>query len=101
TGGGAVTDNGTLGAYTVSTNGLAFTIDNTVVAGAQQFSVKYNGSVLFPCTVASCGGGGGGSGTVTTFSAGNLSPLFTSSVATPTVTPALTFGLSNAAQNSV
>lgn len=36
-------------------------------------------------------GGGGGSGTVTTFSAGNLSPLFNSSVATATSTPALTF----------
>lgn len=44
---------------------------------------------------------GGGSGTVTSFSAGNLSPLFTTSVATSTTTPALTFTLSNAAQNSV
>src|SRR5262245_35480515 len=35
--------------------------------------------------------GGGGSGTVTSFSAGNLSPLFTTSVATATTTPALTF----------
>lgn len=45
--------------------------------------------------------GGGGGGTVTSFSAGNLSPLFTTSVATSTSTPALTFALSNAAQNSV
>jgi hypothetical protein len=44
---------------------------------------------------------GGGSGTVTEFSAGNLSPLFTTSVATETTTPALTFALSNAAQNAV
>ena len=42
-----------------------------------------------------------GSGTVTTFSSGNLSPLFTTSVATATTTPALTYSLSNAAQNSV
>jgi hypothetical protein len=42
------------------------------------------------CTVA------GGGGTVTSFSAGNLSPLFTTSVATATTTPALTFTLSNA-----
>lgn len=35
----------------------------------------------------------GGSGTVTSFSAGNLSPLFTTSVATATTTPALTFAL--------
>jgi hypothetical protein len=46
-------------------------------------------------------GGGTGTGTVTSFSAGNLSPLFTTSVATATTTPALTFALSNAAQNSV
>jgi hypothetical protein len=42
-----------------------------------------------------------GSGTVTTFSAGNLSPLFATSVATATSTPALTFAASTAAQNSV
>lgn len=39
-------------------------------------------------------------GTVTSFSAGNLSPLFTTSVATATTTPALTFALSNAAANT-
>jgi hypothetical protein len=37
---------------------------------------------------------GGGSGTVTTFSSGNLSPLFTTSVSNPTTTPALSFSLS-------
>jgi hypothetical protein len=42
-----------------------------------------------------------GSGTVISFSAGNLSPLFTTSVATAASTPALSFSLSNAAQNSV
>jgi hypothetical protein len=41
------------------------------------------------------------SGTVTSFSAGNLSPLFTTSVATATSTPALTFALSNAAAHTV
>jgi len=44
-------------------------------------------------------GGGGGSGTVTTFSAGNLSPLFNSSVATATTTPALTFAQISQLQN--
>lgn len=39
-------------------------------------------------------------GTVTSFSAGNLSPLFTTSVATATTTPALSFSLSNAAANT-
>jgi hypothetical protein len=42
------------------------------------------------------GGGGGGSGTVTSFSAGNLSPLFTTSVSNPSTTPALSFSLSTA-----
>ena len=48
-----------------------------------------------------CSGSVSGSGSVTSFSAGDLSPLFTTSVATATTTPALTFTLSNAAQNSV
>jgi hypothetical protein len=42
----------------------------------------------------------GGTGTVTSFSAGNLSPLFTTSVATATTTPALTFALSTAAAHT-
>ncbi len=46
-------------------------------------------------------GGGGGSGSVTSFSAGNLSPLFTTSVATATTTPALTFALSSPSAYSV
>lgn len=46
-------------------------------------------------------GAGGGSGTVTSVSSGNLSPLFTVNVATATTTPAFTFTLTNAAQNAV
>lgn len=42
-----------------------------------------------------------GVGTVTSFSSGNLSPLFTTSVATSTTTPALSFSLSNAAGGTV
>lgn len=54
------------------------------------------------CQIANqSGGGGGGSGTVTNFSAGNLSPLFTSSVANPTTTPALTFAQVAQAANLV
>jgi hypothetical protein len=45
-----------------------------------------------------CGTAAGG--TVSTFSAGNLSPLFTTSVATATTTPALTFSLSTAAAHT-
>lgn len=43
---------------------------------------------------------GKGSGTVTNFSAGDLSPLFTTTEATTTTTPALSFVLSNAAAHS-
>lgn len=39
--------------------------------------------------------GGGGSGTVSNFTAGALSPIFTTSVSAPTTTPALTFNISN------
>lgn len=56
---------------------------------------------LFCQIVENGGGGGGGSGTVTSFSAGDLSPLFTTGVATPTTTPALSFALSTQAANLV
>lgn len=41
------------------------------------------------------------SGTVTSFSSGNLSPLFTTSVANSTTTPALTYSLSKAAAYTI
>lgn len=44
---------------------------------------------------------GSGSGTVTDFSAGDLSPLFTTSVATSTTTPALSFTLDTAGAQTV
>lgn len=43
---------------------------------------------------------GTGSGTVTSFSAGDLAPLFTTTETNPTTTPALTFTLSNAAAHT-
>lgn len=46
-------------------------------------------------------GSGGGSGTVTSFSAGDLSPLFTTSEATATTTPALSFSLNTQNANKV
>ena len=42
-----------------------------------------------------------GNGTVTSFSSGNLSPLFTTGVATATTTPALSFTLTNQTANRV
>ena len=43
----------------------------------------------------------GSSGTVTSFSSGDLSPLFTTSVANPTTTPALSFSLNSQSANVV
>lgn len=43
----------------------------------------------------------GSAGSVISFSAGNLSPLFTTNVTNPTTNPALSFSLSNAAGNTV
>ena len=45
--------------------------------------------------------GGGVGGTVTSFSAGTLSPIFTTSVATATTTPALSFTLSTQTANTL
>lgn len=92
--------------FTGSTSGTV-TIQPAAIAGTYALTLptddgtpnqvlQTNGSgILSWATV-----GGGGSGTVTDFSAGNLSPLFTTSVANSTTTPALTFNLSNAAANT-
>lgn len=84
--------------------------------GSTRGSVLYRGSagwsILAPGTsgyvLTSAGAGAdpawspeGSVGTVTSFSAGNLSPLFTTNVATATTTPALTFSLSDAAANRI
>jgi len=45
--------------------------------------------------------GGGGSGTVTNFSAGDLTPLFTTTETNPTTTPALTFAQITKAANLI
>jgi len=73
----------------------ASAIPNSALANA---ATTVNGQT---CTLGSTCTITVGTGTVTNFSAGTLSPLFTTSVATATTTPALTFSLSNAAQNSV
>lgn len=52
---------------------------------------RESGFKLQPVIVVDNSGGGGGSGTVTAVTAGNASPLFTSSVANGTTTPALLF----------
>lgn len=66
-------------------------------AGSSCLQIDVFGNIT---NTGSACGTGSGSGTVTSFSAGNLSPLFTTSVATGTTTPALSFTLSTQAANS-
>lgn len=74
-------------------------------AAPGQYPISFNGAGVIPTTNtltlpcvpnSTCPGVGG---TVTSFSAGNLSPPFTSSVATPTTTPALSFALNSQSAN--
>ncbi len=83
---GTSSGGGTTGVTSV--NGLTGAVN--VVAGSN-VTVTTSGTSI---SIASTGGGG--SGTVTSFSSGSLSPLFSASVANSTTTPALSFALSNA-----
>ena len=69
-----------------------FIIDDYTVTGLTQLQIE---KLIADCNCC------GEKGTVTNFSAGNLSPLFTTNVATPTTTPALSFNLSNCNQYQV
>lgn len=64
----------------------------------QILAVDPDGQVKY---VDSAALGGGGGGTVTSFSSGALSPLFTTNVATATSTPALSFALVNQNANII
>jgi len=94
----------TLNGLTTKTelNGKTVTILSTGLSSSQ-FEANYTDTAYSttPDTGTATISGGSGSGTVTSFSAGNLSPLFSTGVATATTTPALSFSLSNAAQNAV
>ena len=97
--------------YTPVTNARTITINGTAQDLSDNRSwvvgdVFQSGSYANPAWITSLawskitGAPTIGSGTVTNFSAGDLSPLFTTTETNPTTTPALTFGLSNAAANS-
>jgi hypothetical protein len=83
--------------YTVAgaptNNTTWFLIPLTFVSGSGTTSANNNLLVVAFQTTGP-GGGGGGSGTVTTFSAGNLGPVFTTAVANPSTTPNLSFSIS-------
>jgi len=86
-----------------NTNTISFAGAPSGNCAFNYFAVRADTGALYDCLSGSWNliSSGGGSGTVTSFSAGALSPLFTTSVATATSTPALSFSLSNAAANSV
>jgi hypothetical protein len=78
--------------FSGSTHKAATVSGSTISGNCGQWDVSGN--------IVDSGVACGGSGTVTSFSAGTLSPLFTTSVATATTTPALSFALTNAAGSS-
>jgi hypothetical protein len=95
-GGTAVTSSTSTGAWRINAAGL------TVVR--VRASALASGTILVNLSQgagSASSGSGSGSGTVTSFSSGDLSPLFTTGVATATSTPALSFSLTNAAANTV
>jgi hypothetical protein len=101
--------------YVVTNTGTGYTLGgtftgtfngtyNTVLNGILQGNGVTMGTVTIGAGLSYVGttlSAVGGSGTVTTFSAGNLSPLFTTSVANPGTTPALSFAQVSQNQNLV
>ena len=71
-------------------SGLSGTAVSEIILGT---GLSFTGNTLNAAT--------GGSGTVTNFSSGNLSPLFTTVVATSSATPALSFLLNTQTANTI
>lgn len=89
-------------AFTASTDYQPIDADLTAIAALS--TTAYGRDFLVQVDAAAARtyiGAGTGGGTVTSFSSGNLSPLFTTSVATATTTPALSFTISTQAANLV
>jgi hypothetical protein len=76
------------------------TDEATSFPGSRQL-VNGTGTVVDTSTAGQIKINVSGGGTVSSFSSGNLSPLFTTSVSNPTTTPALNFSLSNSGAYTV
>ncbi|MEY8761292.1 hypothetical protein [Chryseobacterium tongliaoense] len=76
------------------------TAADTAPAG-QTVNVTASGYYYFDGTRWIRNSSGSGSGTLTGFSSGNLSPLFTTTVTNPSTNPSLAFNLTNAPANSI
>lgn len=90
--------------FQVDASGNIQTTGNLSVTGTYKDSsgsVGTSGQFLKSTGTGTAWSAVSGSGTVTSFSAGNLSPLFTTSVATASTTPALSFLLSTQSANLV
>lgn len=93
-------------ATTISTNAVNFSKFQQIPTNSligRSTAATGNAEIISLGSGLSLSGGvlsASGSGTVTSFSSGNLSPLFTTSISTSTSTPALSFALNNAPANT-
>lgn len=87
---------------TIFGTGSSLTINSGITVNFLSGStVDFNAGSSVDFTGATVTGLAAGGGTVTSFSSGDLSPLFTTTETNPTTTPALAFVLSTAAANTV
>ncbi len=93
----------TSGLVTIQPQAVAGTPTLTLPNASGTFAVSASSPLVLNATTGAltCPTCGTGSGTVTGFSSGNLAPLFSTSVATATTTPGLSFSLTSQAANSV
>lgn len=96
---------GAVSSLTTWRNDYPYSIGQVVILNGVTYQSLSNGNQdQNPCTYSGSQWTnviGQSSGGVTSVSVGNLAPLFTSGVANPTSTPAVTYTLSNAAQNTI
>ncbi|MGG5210814.1 hypothetical protein ACQWU4_17990 [Chryseobacterium sp. MIQD13] len=83
------------------TGALVYVTLADIAPAGQTVNVTAPGYYYFDGTVWVKVSSGSSAGTVTGFSSGNLSPLFTTTVTNPTTNPALAFALTNAPANTI